>query len=384
MRLSQLTLAGFKSFAKTTAFEFPNAISAIVGPNGSGKSNVAEAIRWALGEQSMKTLRGRRGEDLIFSGSPKTARMGKAGVALTFDNRDRAIPLDFAAVTIGRKIFRDGLNEYSVNDSPVRLKDVVELLARIGLGETKHNIIGQGEVDRVLMASPRERRELLEEAIGLRIWQLKKREAERKLEETAENVEQVRSLLRELAPHLRFLKLQAEKAEKRETSRRELEDCYRAYVRREGDAIAAESARLEGAATPLRARLADIERSTVALADRIAGTERGQKGGEALREQEKRLQEIEAPRRELERELGRIEGRLEAEGEAPQTGMRRVSIAAVTSAFAPIAEELRRAAALDDLDALKARTLAAAEAVSSALAGFGAAGGDEPPRKEAQ
>ena len=134
MRLTTLTLSGFKSFAKTTTLHFPSPVSAIVGPNGSGKSNVAEAIRWVLGEQSLKSLRGRRGEDLIFHGSAKTNRMGKAAAALTFANRDRAIPVDFDEVRLERKIFRDGTNEYAINGSPVRLKDVVLLLARMGLG----------------------------------------------------------------------------------------------------------------------------------------------------------------------------------------------------------------------------------------------------------
>ncbi len=173
MRLTRLRLSGFKSFARTTTFEFPSAASAIVGPNGSGKSNVAEAIRWVLGEQSMKTLRGKRGEDLIFNGSANSPRMGKAGVTLTFDNRDHALPLEFDEAIVERKIFRDGTNEYSLNGSPVRLKDIVELLARLGLGSTQHNIIGQGEVHRrgvlggeLRRAHRRERRDRLEVALA--------------------------------------------------------------------------------------------------------------------------------------------------------------------------------------------------------------------------
>src|SRR3989344_1657892 len=151
MYLKKLEISGFKSFAKATILEFPSKITAIVGPNGSGKSNIKEAIQWVLGEQSMKSLRGKRGEDLIWNGSPQVPRMGKASVTLIFDNADKKIPLDFDEVVIGRKIFRDGLNEYYINNSQVRLKDVVELMARVGLGESKHNIIGQGEVDRVIL-----------------------------------------------------------------------------------------------------------------------------------------------------------------------------------------------------------------------------------------
>src|SRR3989344_2310115 len=128
MRLSRLTLSGFKSFAKTATLEFPAAVSAIVGPNGSGKSNIAEAIRWALGEQSLKSLRGKRGEDLIFNGSASSSRLGKASASLVFDNGDGAIPLDFPEVRIERRIFRDGEGEYLLNGSAVRLKNIVELV----------------------------------------------------------------------------------------------------------------------------------------------------------------------------------------------------------------------------------------------------------------
>ncbi|MBI3274262.1 MAG: AAA family ATPase, partial [Candidatus Colwellbacteria bacterium] len=216
MHLKKLELSGFKSFAKSTTLEFPSKITAIVGPNGSGKSNIKESIQWVLGEQSMKSLRGKKGEDLIWNGSPQAPRTGKASVTLVFDNADKKIPLEFQDVAIGRTIFRDGVNEYFINNSPARLKDVVELMARIGLGETKHNIIGQGEVDHILLAHPRERRAMLEEAIGLRVYQIKKNETERKLNATEQNMKQVEALLREITPHLKFLRSQAEKAEKRE------------------------------------------------------------------------------------------------------------------------------------------------------------------------
>src|ERR1043166_624074 len=132
MRLKSIELAGFKSFAKKTQLEFGTDITAVVGPNGSGKSNVAESFRFVLGEQSMKSLRGKKGEDLIWNGSEGFARMGKASVALTFDNKDKRLPIEFDEVVIERRIFRDGMNEYFLNGSPVRLKDIVELTARMG------------------------------------------------------------------------------------------------------------------------------------------------------------------------------------------------------------------------------------------------------------
>ncbi len=375
MRLTNLTLSGFKSFARTTSFEFSVPASAIVGPNGSGKSNVAEAIRWVLGEQSMKTLRGRRGEDLIFNGSPSVPRMGKAAVALHFDNRDHFIPLDFEEVLLERKIFRDGTNEYYLNGSQVRLKDIVELLAKIGLGETKHNIIGQGEVDRILAASPRERRDLLEEAIGLRLYQLKKRESERKLEETDENTEQVSLLLKEIRPHLKFLKSQAEKAEKREAVRAELGEYVRAYVRAESALIAGARERLKEEAAPAEEKLQHLLEETARLARDIENTERGDGSAGALREKEEELAELGSKRRELERELGRIEGRLET---APprMRGRERVGLVEVEAALDPIIAELKEAALLDTISALKERLRAISTALERAVSALKRAGGD--------
>lgn len=373
MRLAKLALAGFKSFAKTTTFEFPAASSAIVGPNGSGKSNVAEAIRWVLGEQSLKTLRGKRGEDLIFSGTPSVPRLGRASVALAFDNRDRFLPLDFDVVTVERKIFRDGTNEYYLGGSPVRLKDIVELLARIGLGETKHNIIGQGEVDRVLAASPRERRALLEEAIGLRLFQLKKREAERKLEETGRNTAQVSALLQEIGPHIKFLKSQAEKAEKRDTVRRELQELYRAYVEKETAAMAEAAGRLAGEAMPAEAKLERLKREAASLGRDIEGAETSGSGARALRIRERELEDLEARRRELERELGRIEGRLEAASrERPAEGIR---FAEVEGALRPVLHDLETASGLDMIDALKGRIRKAAADIGRLLSAWERGGG---------
>ena len=388
MRLNSLTLSGFKSFARTTTFEFPAQICAIVGPNGSGKSNVAEATRWVLGEQSIKTLRGKRGEDLIYSGSTSAARMGKASVTLIFDNRDHSIPLDFETVTLERKIFRDGLNEYYLQGSQVRLKDIVELLARIGLGETKHNIIGQGEVDRLLMSSPRERRELLEEAVGLRLWQLKKREAERKLEETHKNAVQVQALLKEISPHLKFLKSQADKAEKHEVLRRELRDYERAYVSQESLAIAAARAHLAEETKPAMTKLQELERDIKAVRQELSRSESDDKAPERLAVKEKELEALRAERADLERELGRIEGRLEAGGPAHPPGEIRLSLAGIESALTPLIAELEEGALLSEPAELQARLRRVAAKLRRVVAelkppvGSGMPAGDDTPAAE--
>src|SRR3989344_3524350 len=164
--LKRVEIAGFKSFAKKTLFSFDVPITAIVGPNGSGKSNVAEALRWVLGEQSMKSLRGKRGEDLIWNGSKSVARSNRASVTLVFDNPStgsgqdsrRVFNVDFDEVAVSREVHRDGANEYSINGSKVRLRDVYELLSAVSLGASSHHIINQGEADHILYATPKERR----------------------------------------------------------------------------------------------------------------------------------------------------------------------------------------------------------------------------------
>lgn len=233
MRLTSLEISGFKSFAKKDSFSFETPISAIVGPNGSGKSNVAEAFRFVLGEQSIKSLRGKKGEDLIFNGTTKIGRQNKASVKITFDNTDRLLQIDLDEVILERVVHRDGQNEYFINTSKVRLKDIHELLAGANIGSTGHHIISQGEADRILNTSPKERKEMLEDALGLRLFQYRKQDTEKKLEKTAENIAQVESLRREIAPHIRFLKKQVEKVEKSIEIQRELQEKYKEYLSKE-------------------------------------------------------------------------------------------------------------------------------------------------------
>lgn len=212
MRLKELELHGYKSFANRTSFQFPPGITAVVGPNGSGKSNIADGIRWVLGEQSFNLLRGKKTEDMIFSGSDQRARLGMAQVTLTLDNSDGMLPLDFAEVTITRRAYRSGENEYLVNGSRVRLKDIAELLGRSGLSRRTYTVIGQGLVDQVLAQRPEDRRLLFEEAAGITVYQSKRDEALRRLDETHSNLQRVQDVIQELAPRLRHLKLAAERA----------------------------------------------------------------------------------------------------------------------------------------------------------------------------
>lgn len=309
--LKRLEIAGFKSFARKTRLDFSSAATAIVGPNGSGKSNVAEAFRFALGEQSMKSMRGKRSEDLIFAGSHESARQNRAGVAIVFDNRKRIFPkLDFDEVTIERAVFRDGQSEYSVNGSRVRLRDVQELLAGANIGETGHHIISQGEADRILIANPRERRAMLEDALGLKAFEFKKQDALRKLEKTRENVREVESLRRELAPHLKFLEKQVEKLERTEELVKSLQESAREYFAIEDFYLSSEKERNATALRDTKERLAVAERELSVFEDEAGAESEGMKRIEAVRQAEREVDKATAERSELAREIGRIEGAL--------------------------------------------------------------------------
>ncbi len=220
MYLTQLEIHGFKTFPARATLAFPRGISAIVGPNGSGKSNLADAIRWALGEQSMLALRGRKSEDVVFAGTPRRARAGMTEVTLTFDNEDGAFPLDRAEVSIARRAYRSGENEYLLNGNRVRLRDIQQLLAEAGIG---HGLmIGQGLVDQVLAQRPEERRSLLEEAAGVRALYMQEHEAENKLRRVHDNMNRVRDILLELEPRLATLETQAKEAQKADALQQEL------------------------------------------------------------------------------------------------------------------------------------------------------------------
>ncbi len=314
MYLKSIELLGFKSFGKKEKLVFTSSIASIVGPNGSGKSNVAEAFRFVLGEQSMKSLRSKKGEDLIWGGSPALARANRASVKVVFDNSKRLLDIDFPEVMIERVVHRDGANEYLLNGTQVRLKDVIRLLAGANIGGSGYQIISQGEADRILNASPKERREMVEDALGLKLYQHKKAESERKLEETAANIEKTRSLRREIGPHLNFLRMQVEKIEKARELREELAHQMNDYLAREHAWVTQEDARLLDEARVYDTQIRSAGRALEEARARRTG------GNEAIVDEiQSRLRGAEAAlteaRREGERvgrELGRAEGALEA------------------------------------------------------------------------
>ena len=233
MYLKSLEISGFKSFAKKESLDFTSPISAIVGPNGSGKSNVAEAFRFVLGEQSLKSLRGKRGEDMIFSGSKNERSLNRASVKVVFDNITRFLNIDFDEVIIERVVHKDGVNQYSINGTQVRLKDIIELLAGANIGSSGHHIISQGEADRILSVNIKERRGMIEDALGLKVYQYKISESEKKLDKVEENLKSVESLRREIKPHLKFLEKQIKKIEQSAELKDKLRDLYKEYFKRE-------------------------------------------------------------------------------------------------------------------------------------------------------
>ncbi|MBI4435244.1 AAA family ATPase, partial [Candidatus Uhrbacteria bacterium] len=222
MFLTKLELQGFKTFAKKTTLSFlpPTKercpITAVVGPNGSGKSNLADAIRWVLGEQSLKLLRGKESQDVIFSGSQGKGRAGFAEVSLSLNNEDGSMPIDYSQVTITRRLFRDGTSEYLLNESSVRLADIQLLLAQANVGQRSYSVVGQGMIDHILVSTPEERKAFFDDATGVKPFQIKRHEAVLKLKRTHENLVDVEMLLREIEPRLRSLKRQASRLEQRD------------------------------------------------------------------------------------------------------------------------------------------------------------------------
>jgi len=335
IRLKALELVGYKTFAMRTLFCFDGGITAIVGPNGSGKSNVADAVRWVLGEQSFSLLRAKRGEDMIFSGSERRARMGMAEATITLDNSDGWLDIDFAEVAITRRAHRSGENEYLLNGNRVRLRDIADLLGKSGLSKRTYTVIGQGLVDAALSLRPQERRALIEEAAGLTLYQSRRADALSKLDATRANVLRVHDLINEISPRLRRLRQQAERAEEHALVRGELEQTLRiwysyqwkrgqeelgrvrtveAYQRRQLETqrqrvseLAARASALRARQGELRARLGRWHRESSALHAQSEARQRDL----AVAEERRRL--LVQSRDELLDELGPLESGLEAQ-----------------------------------------------------------------------
>jgi len=328
MRLKRLELAGFKSFAKKTTLSFDSPIVGVVGPNGSGKSNVAEACRWVLGEQSLKSLRGRKGEDFIWHGGANIARALRANVNVVFDNSDRQFPVDAPEISIGREISRTGGNQYFLNQASIRLKDLTELLHQASLGPSGYHIITQGEADKILLADPIDRRRLVEVALGLRIYEWQISETEKKLERTEENLKQAELLRREIVPHLKFLEKEVEKIERVREWRGELKALGTEYFLNE-------RGRLDQALTELKkneditvgelTRLVTAQNEVSRILAEAKTFHPDSPTDSRITKLEKEFAELVSKREGVMRQVGRLEGIIESEKR--QTGNSETNIA---------------------------------------------------------
>ncbi len=319
MRLQQIEIAGFKSFAKKATLSFSAPVTAVVGPNGSGKSNVVEAFRFVMGEQSMKSMRGKSGADLIFRGGAGTPKLSRASVSITFDNSDKVFvfntgdvksPVLFDTVTFSRELFADGTSKYSMNGTEIKLKQMVELLSSVNIGTSSHHIISQGEADGILRANAKDRREILEDALGLKIYHHRIKESESKLAKTQETLKEVQLLRRELAPHLTFLKKQVEKIEKGQAIRDELQGALVRFLSTEKSHLEKEESRIKDATSLIEKQKSGLEKSLAGLPDQ--GDTTSSDIISEIEKQKSSLSSLDETRRSVEQKIGRLEGMIEA------------------------------------------------------------------------
>jgi chromosome segregation protein len=322
LRLKSLELHGYKTFASRTHFEFADGITSIVGPNGSGKSNIADALRWVLGEQSQNLLRAKKTEDMIFSGSEQRPRAGMASVTITFDNTDAWLPVDFSEVAVTRRAHRDGRNEYLLNGQSVRLKDINELLAQSGLSERTYTILGQGMVDASLALKADERRRLFEEAAGIGLYRSRREESLRRLENTQRNLERVLDILAELEPRLRSLERQSRRAQEYLQVQADLKLVLREWYGYHWHLAQKELSEVREIAHEQERRLNEARRNYAALTDGFGATRhrllelRGQ-----LNEWHRQSAELHSQREAVSRNLAVLEERRRALTESRQDSL---------------------------------------------------------------
>lgn len=318
--LKSLTLNGFKSFAKKSELEFGSSVSAIVGPNGSGKSNIVEAFRFVLGEQSIKSMRGKSGSDLIFKGSKNIAKLNRAKVSVVFDNSTKVfslardehngISVDFEEIEISREVFADGTNKYSLNGTEVRLRDIHEILASVHIGSSGHHIISQGQADRLLSTNPKERRAMIEDALGLKVYQIKMKDAEKRLEKTEQNSKEIESLRREIAPHIRYLKKQVDKIKQAEELRTSLASMYKEYLAKQDYLLGQEYSLLIQQQSAITESIGELDQKIMSVPEFESGDE---SLGVVTNIQalEKEISTLRQTRDEVSRNIGRLEAKID-------------------------------------------------------------------------
>ncbi len=305
MYLKRLEIKGFKSFADKTVLDFlpyknnRYSITAVVGPNGAGKSNISDAVRWVMGEQSLKTLRGKKNEDVIFSGSATKGQLSAAEVTMVLDNSQATLMPDYPEITVARRLYRSGEGEYLINNNPVRLLDVHLLLAQAQFAQHSYSVIGQGMIDRLLMVSPAERKDFLDEASGIKEFQIKQHQAELKLARTVENVTQAERLVQEVEPRLKILARQVKKLEQRqevELKLRENQEKYYASIylsnKSELDKLNSILVEVETSYRSAFKQLEEVQKELSVLAHDTAEQGTSDGAGQIISEQRKLLEQI--------------------------------------------------------------------------------------------
>ena len=362
MYLQKLEIQGFKSFAHKTTLEFNRELTAIVGPNGSGKSNIADSIRWVLGEQSIKLLRGKRAEDVIFAGSDLKSRLGMAEVSLHLNNEDGQAPIDFSEIVVTRRVFRDGQSEYLLNGAGVRLQDIQLLLAQANFGQKTYSVIGQGMVDSILVSSPAERKEFFEEATGVKQYQIKREQSIAKLLATFENLDQASVVMAEIEPRLRSLTRQVKRLERREELEREVSELQKLYYRFRWHEL--ESRRLQVAerVSGLNKSLAKQNQSAQELQNKLVELE--QKG--ATPDSWQQLETRQSNLRNRIAELVRQQALEQAKAQVGHIAKGQGEIAILRQQQSEIFEELKNVA--DKLTAVGREIISQQEALTEAAA----------------
>ena len=377
MRLKKLYIHGFKSFADRVEMTFEHGVTGVVGPNGCGKSNISDAVRWVLGEQSARQLRGSRMEDVIFNGTEKRRRMAYCEVTLTFDNEDHSLPSDYTEVAVTRRVFRTGESEYLLNGTACRLKDVVDLFRDTGIGRDGYSIVGQGRVGEILSQKSEDRRQVFEEAAGIVKYKARKSEAEKRLDNTEQNLSRIADIISELESRLEPLRLQSEDARKYLAMREEQKGLDLNVFLIRSERYQEKIAELRLTAENMRETLAQNEREQQALNERRESvqnqlSEREEKAAELRESLQALIQEVEAQEGQANvlrerlaasrREQARVEDEKRA-AEEGETGMRR----RIETLEGEIAREGEGVAAREERQAALDRALEEAEAAAARL-----------------
>ena len=377
MRLKKLYIHGFKSFADRVEMTFEHGVTGVVGPNGCGKSNISDAVRWVLGEQSARQLRGSRMEDVIFNGTEKRRRMAYCEVTLTFDNEDRSLPSDYTEVAVTRRVFRTGESEYLLNGAACRLKDVVDLFRDTGIGRDGYSIVGQGRVGEILSQKSEDRRQVFEEAAGIVKYKARKSEAEKRLDNTEQNLSRIADIISELESRLEPLRLQSEDARKYLAMREEQKGVDLNVFLIRSERYQEKIAELRLTAENMRETLAQNEREQQALNERRESvqnqlSEREDMAAELRESLQALIQEVEAQEGQANvlrerlaasrREQARVEDEKRA-AEEGETGMRR----RIETLEGEIAREGEGVAAREERQAALDRALEEAETAAARL-----------------